>query len=106
MQPAQALHDGAFFVVELGRGLFGERLEVLGVGQAFAFAGLLGEFARLQRGLVEFLALEADQGQFALPLLPCGRQRGEAATEFAHFLGLLQVGLSRRFDAAERIQQL
>ena len=46
------------------------------------------------------------QRQFALPLLPCGRQGGEATAQLAHLFRLIQIGLARTFQTAKGVEQL
>jgi hypothetical protein len=78
----------------------------LRVRQALALLRQLRQLAGPQAGVVQLLALEADQGQFALPLLPPGRQRGVPAAQLAHAVGKGDVPAALLFEVAVGVEEL
>src|SRR5205085_10269905 len=80
-------------------------LKALAIGEALACLLQLGNFARFEAGLVQFLALEADQRQFPLALLSSRRQRGMATTQVAHLGGEIEVFLPILLEVTVSVAQ-
>jgi len=81
-------------------------LQALGVGEPLALLLQLRHLARFKARLVQLLALESDQRQLALALLPLGGQQGVTATQLAHLGGEVEILLPVIFEVAVGVEEL